>query len=137
VPCGFCVKSTTYLGFVLSRDGISIDKQKQSAVLDAPFPTIAKALHRLLGAAVWLSRVLLCNLSNLTAPLRKFLLQGPHGKSHVHPYDPSEPVIRRTVGAPKERIANAVLLHPPGLRSGGTAPTTSHTHMSPTQNSSH
>ena len=41
VLCGFCVKSTTYLGFVLSRDGISIDKQKQSTVLDAPFPTIA------------------------------------------------------------------------------------------------
>jgi hypothetical protein len=109
----FCVKRITYLGFVLSRDGISIDEQKQSAIRDAPFPTTAKALHRLLGAAVWLSRVLPCNLSNLAAPLRKFLLQRPHDKSYIHPYDPDDPMIRRTVGALKERIANAVLLHSP------------------------
>ena len=52
-------------------------------------------------------------MSNLAAPLRKFLLQRPHDRSYIHPYDPDGPVIRRTVGALKERIANAVLLHSP------------------------
>jgi hypothetical protein len=59
-----------YLGIMLGRDGMSIDKQKQKAILDAPHPKTAAEVHRLIGAAVWLGRVLRCNLSNLLAPLR-------------------------------------------------------------------
>ena len=109
----YCLQSVTYLGFVLGRLGLSIDKQKQSAIVNAPHPRTAKDLHTLIGASVWLSRVLACNLSNLVAPLRKFLLMRPHNKSYVYPYDPDDPMVIRTVKALKERIANAVTLYTP------------------------
>jgi hypothetical protein len=96
----FCLSRIVYLGFTLGRDGMSIDKQKQSAIVDAPHPRTAKELHTLIGASVWLSRVLACNLSNLVAPLRKFLLMRPHNKAYVYPYVPDDEMVVRTVIKP-------------------------------------
>ena len=101
-----------YLGFMLGREGMSIDKQKQSAILDAPHPRTAAEVHRLIGAAIWLGRVLRCNLSNLLAPLRKYVQMRPHDKTYVTQYKADDPAVIRAVKAVKERIANAVTLKP-------------------------
>jgi hypothetical protein len=101
-----------FLGFMLGREGMSIDKQKQTAILDAPHPRTAAEVHRLIGAAIWLGRVLRCNLSNLLARLRKYVQMRPHDKTYVTQYKADDPAVVRAVKAVKERIANAVTLKP-------------------------
>jgi hypothetical protein len=100
-----------YLGFILGRKGLSITKQKQAKVIDAPFPTTPKDLHTLLGAAGFLSRCLRCNLSSLTKPLRRYVVMGSDRK-YKEKYDPTSPEVITAVTALKERIASAVTLRP-------------------------
>jgi len=77
-------KEIKYLGYRLGRKGMSIDKQKQTAILDSPYPKTAAEVHRLVGAAVWLQRVLRCNLSQLLSPLHPKLEFKKHGNG-IHP----------------------------------------------------
>jgi hypothetical protein len=44
-------REVKYLGYILGREGMSIDKQKQLAITDAPFPKTAAEIHRLVGSA--------------------------------------------------------------------------------------
>jgi hypothetical protein len=65
-------KGIDFLGYHLARDGMSIQEHKKAAIVSAPFPATAKALHTFIGAAVFLlQRALNCNLSELLAPLRR------------------------------------------------------------------
>jgi site-specific DNA-cytosine methylase len=100
----------SYLGFLLGRNGLSVEKQKQAKVVDAAFPDTQKKLHTLLGAAAFLSKCLNCNLSSLTAPLRPFVRM--EGRKYKLDYDPDDPIVRAAVTALKERIGSAVTLRP-------------------------
>jgi len=105
-------REVKYLGYILGREGMSIDKQKQLAITDAPFPKTAAEIHRLVGSAVWLQRVLRCNLSQLLSPLRKYTQMRPHDKSYVTPFNAKDPAVIRAVAALKDRVAKAVTLKP-------------------------
>ena len=105
--------SVDYLGFRLGRDGVSLQKQKQLAILNAPFPQDAKALHSLCGCAVWMQRCLRCNLAELLKPLRKYVVMSQTTKKYILPFDPTDPEVIAAVNVLKERIANAATVHPP------------------------
>eukprot|EP00833_Pecoramyces_ruminatium_P010577 jgi/Orpsp1_1/1184609/evm.model.c7180000090259.1 len=47
--CEFDVTKTTFLGFVLSQDGLEMDKDKVKAILDWPIPTTVKEVQSFIG----------------------------------------------------------------------------------------
>ena len=47
--CAFGVTSGALLGHIVSKEGIAVDPNKISAIIQAKTPTIAKALCRFLG----------------------------------------------------------------------------------------
>ncbi|KAI2664272.1 Transposon Tf2-9 polyprotein [Labeo rohita] len=66
--CVFHVKSVTFLGHVVSADGISMDLAKVRAVIDWPIPDSRTALQRFLGFANFYRRFIR-NFSQVAAPL--------------------------------------------------------------------
>ena len=54
----FGVTSGALLGHIVSQDGIPIDPDKIKEILEAPAPTNAKALNRLLGQIRWHSQMI-------------------------------------------------------------------------------
>jgi hypothetical protein len=108
--------SVAYLGFRLGRDGVSLQRQKQLAILDAHFPQDAKALCTpCVDAryAVWMQRCLRCNLAELLKPLRKYVVMSQTTKKHILPFDQTDLEVISAVNTLKERIANAATVHPP------------------------
>jgi hypothetical protein len=55
---------------------------------------------------VFLQRALNCNLSELLAPLRKYVVMSSTTKKYVLKYDPTVPEVIAAVTVVKERIAN-------------------------------
>ena len=51
--CVFGVSSGALRGHIVSKDGIAVDPDKVKAILEAPAPTMAKALSRFLGQIRW------------------------------------------------------------------------------------
>jgi len=47
--CEFDVTKTTFLGFVLSQDGLEMDKEKVKVILDWPIPTTVKEVQSFIG----------------------------------------------------------------------------------------
>jgi hypothetical protein len=109
----FFQHSIDFLGFRLGRDGVSIQKQKQAAIVDAPHPMTPKELHTFIGTAVWLQKCLKCNTAELLKPLRKYVIQRATDKSYVNKYDPDEPEVRQAVELVKSKVAAATTLHSP------------------------
>ena len=67
-------QSVTYMGHVLTPEGLKPDKRKLDAILSMPRPENKAALQRLLGMTTYLARY--CpNYSEVTAPLRQVLAQ--------------------------------------------------------------
>jgi len=67
-------QSVTYMGHVLTPDGLKPDKRKLDAILSMPCPENKAALQRLLGMTTYLARY--CrSYSDVTAPLRQMLAQ--------------------------------------------------------------
>ncbi|KAL0149344.1 hypothetical protein M9458_055382, partial [Cirrhinus mrigala] len=66
--CVFHVKSVTFLGHIVSADGISMDLAKVRAVIDWPIPDSRTALQRFLGFANFYRRFIR-NFSQVAAPL--------------------------------------------------------------------
>ena len=106
-------KGIDFLGYHIARDGLSIQRQKKAAIIDAPFPATAKALHTFIGAAVFLQRALNCNLSELLSPLRKYVVMSSTSKKYINKYDPTAPEVIAAVEVVKERIANSCTLVAP------------------------
>ncbi len=67
--CMFHAQSVTFLGSVVSAEGISMDPDKVRAVIDWPVPDSRVALQRFLGFANFLTAVLIRNFSQVAAPL--------------------------------------------------------------------
>jgi hypothetical protein len=73
--CHFGQRSISYLGYVITCEGISMDPKKVAAVKDWPTPTNLKELQTFLGFANFYRR-LIEKYSELTAPLTRLLKKG-------------------------------------------------------------
>lgn len=71
----FCQKKITYLGYVLSEEGLSMDVSEIQPVLDYPVPKTVKDVRRLLGLAGFYQKFL-SNYSEITTPITNLLKKG-------------------------------------------------------------
>ncbi|KAL0185658.1 hypothetical protein M9458_017328, partial [Cirrhinus mrigala] len=81
--CAFHQHSTTFLGFVISSQGVAMDPQKLEAVRSWPLPTSLKQLQRFLGFANFYRRFIQ-GFSATAAPLTA-LTKPSHGAFHLTP----------------------------------------------------
>ena len=65
--CAFRVPKVTYLGHIISSDGISPDTTKIKAIMEMPLPTDKKDIQRLLGMVNYVAKFL-PNVSEVTSP---------------------------------------------------------------------
>ena len=70
--CEFRRNSISYVGHVLTGQGVKPDPEKVRAVKEMPPPTNVKELQTLLGFVQYLAKFI-ANLSEITAPLRQLL----------------------------------------------------------------
>jgi transposase InsO family protein len=78
-------KEISYLGHILSRQGLKPDPKKISAVQQLPTPEDKQAIQRLLGVVGYLQKFA-PNLSDAAAPLRELVKKNVHFRwdEHVH-----------------------------------------------------
>ncbi|XP_061195310.1 uncharacterized protein K02A2.6-like [Saccostrea echinata] len=69
--------SVTYLGYVISKDGLSVDPQKLKAIHEMPTPEDKAGVQRLLGVTNFVQRFA-PQLSEITSPLRDLLRAETH-----------------------------------------------------------
>ncbi|KAG1925560.1 retrotransposable element [Pimephales promelas] len=60
--------TTSFLGYIISQEGVAMDEKKVKAVLDWPLPTTLKELQRFLGFANFYRRFIR-NFSSVASPL--------------------------------------------------------------------
>ena len=65
--CRFQVQSATYLGNIISADGIKADPEKVRAISEMPPPTDRKGVERLLGTVKYLAKFV-PNMSTVMEP---------------------------------------------------------------------
>ena len=70
--CEFRRNSISYVGHVLTEQGVKPDPEKVRAVKEMPPPTNVKELQTLLGFVQYLAKFI-ANLSEITSPLRQLL----------------------------------------------------------------
>ncbi|GFO40351.1 transposon ty3-i Gag-Pol polyprotein [Plakobranchus ocellatus] len=70
--CEFLKEEISYLGHILTKDGIKVDPAKVSALKKMPNPTNKKELQRFLGMVTYSSKYIQ-DMSQRTAPLRELL----------------------------------------------------------------
>ena len=70
--CRFKVQSVTYLGNIISADGIKADPEKVRAISEMPPPTDRKGVERLLGTVNYLAKFV-PNMSTVMEPIRVLL----------------------------------------------------------------
>ncbi len=75
--CIFHASSVSFLGSVMSADGISMDPAKVHAVIDWPVPDSRTALQRFLGFANFYRRFIR-NFSQVAAPLTALMSTKSH-----------------------------------------------------------
>ena len=68
IKCAFGVTSGALLGHIVSKEGITVDPNKISAIIQAKTLAKAKTLSRFLGQIRWHSRML-CYLADFATPL--------------------------------------------------------------------
>lgn len=64
----FCVRQLKYLGYILDKNGLSMDPEKVSPILNIPPPKNVREVRRILGMAGWYRRFVK-NFSEITAPI--------------------------------------------------------------------
>ena len=70
--CDFHVKKTVFLGFVISSEGLAMDKDKIKSILEWPIPKNIKDLQGFLGLCNFY-RKFIKNFAEIMEPLRKLL----------------------------------------------------------------
>ncbi len=103
--CEFHQTQISFLGYVISPEGVTMDDSKVHAVLNWPRPTTVKELQRFLEFANFYRRFIR-NFSVVAAHLTS-LLQG--GKQHLNWTHTSEQSFQQL----KERFTSAPILHHP------------------------
>lgn len=73
--CDFWMKNISYLGHVISGDGISVDPQKVQAVKEMSAPTDAKEVRSFVGMAGYYRRFVK-DFSKIAAPLSQLTRKG-------------------------------------------------------------
>ena len=73
--CKFFQKTVEYVGFILSKDGISTNPGKSKAVLEAPTPKNLTELQSFLVTVNYYGHFI-PGMSNVTAPLYNLLQKG-------------------------------------------------------------
>lgn len=76
--CEFHVHKTSFLGYIVSHNGVEMDQSKIQAVTEWPLPKTVKELQRFLGFANFYRRFIR-SYSSIAAPLTS-LLKGKPGK---------------------------------------------------------
>lgn len=71
--CSLFQRKVTYLGHVISKDGISIDPEKTAAVKDWPIPSTIKQVQSFLGFVGYYRRFIK-GFSKMAAPLNALLV---------------------------------------------------------------
>ncbi len=74
--CEFHIRRTTFLGYIVSHQGVETDNSKVQAVTEWPLPKTIKELQRFLGFANFYRRFIR-NYSLITAPLTSLLRGKP------------------------------------------------------------
>ena len=72
--CKFGLHEVTYLGRVISKDGVKPDPEKIKDILDMPNPTDKTGVQRILGMINFLAKFI-PNMSTITKPLRALLVK--------------------------------------------------------------
>lgn len=70
--CQFCRPELKYLGYVVDNNGLHVDPDKISAILEIPTPRNVKEVRRILGMTSWYRRFVK-NFSSLVTPLTNLL----------------------------------------------------------------
>ena len=93
--CVFQQPELSYIGEVVTRDGVKHDPEKIQAIIDMSTPTNATELQRVLGMVTYLGRYI-SNLSARTAPLR-LLLEKDSGWQWQHEHEHAWNGIKETL----------------------------------------
>jgi len=72
--CEFHLTTTSFLGYIISQEGVAMDDQKVRAVVDWPQPHTLKELQHFLGFANFYHRFII-NFSTVAAPLTSMTRQ--------------------------------------------------------------
>ena len=91
----FKVTTVTYMGNIVTKDGMRPDPDKIEAIVNMPKPTDKHGLLQLLGMIKYLSQYI-PNESSITAPLQSLLKQDAEW-SWKHEHDASMDEIRKTL----------------------------------------
>jgi len=73
--CEFCKSQVRYLGFIVQRDGLTVDPEKTRPVLEYPIPTNIRQVRRFLGMSSWYRRFI-PQFATLSEPLTRLLKKG-------------------------------------------------------------
>lgn len=73
--CLFMVEEVKYLGYVISKDGIKVDKEKVNAIVKIPRPENVTELRAFLGLVNFYAKFVK-NLSSILSPLYELLKKG-------------------------------------------------------------
>ncbi len=103
--CEFNLTSVSFLGYVISSGGVTMEDQKVQAVIDWPQPVTVKELQRFLGFANFYRRFIR-NFSTVAAPMTAMLKKG---RQHLK-WTPAAIAAFQKL---KERFTTAPILHHP------------------------
>lgn len=70
--CEFCKSHVKYFGFIVQKEGLTVDPDKTQPVLEFPIPRNIKQLRRFLGMASWYRRFI-PQLAVISEPLTRLL----------------------------------------------------------------
>ncbi|XP_029114156.1 uncharacterized protein lrfn4b, partial [Scleropages formosus] len=103
--CEFHKQKVSFLGFILTRDGIAMDPGKVQTIQQWPRPTTTKALQRFLGFSNFYRRFIR-NFSTIVAPLTALT-------ASKTPRLPWNPEAQRAFENLKSKFSTAPILHQP------------------------
>lgn len=73
--CEFCKPQVRYLGFLVQREGLTVDPDKTRPILEYPTPSNLKQLRRLLGMTSWYRRFI-PDFATVAEPWTRLLKKG-------------------------------------------------------------
>lgn len=68
----FCMRELNYLGYLINEQGINVNPEKVSAIVNYPAPTSVKEVRRLMGMVTWYSRFI-PNFATKATPITELL----------------------------------------------------------------